>query len=298
MCGIVGLHLKTPRFQSQFGSMLAEMLTCMSTRGPDSAGVALYDNPLPAGQLRFTVRLPDEADPYRVASRCAEALGGPVDVETVYPRCVAFLATGTGSAINAALATVEPGAIVVGYGRSVEAFKDVGHPQAVSERFGTAARRGYQGLGHTRLATESAVTMDHSHPFVSAADLAVIHNGSFSNYNTIRRKLVRAGVEFVTDNDTEVCARYLAQCMAEGADLEDALKLMMKDLDGFYTLIVTTADQFAVVRDEFSCKPAVIAETDDYVAVGSEYHALASLPDEGKATVFEPKPEEVHIWGR
>lgn len=277
--------------------MLAEMLTCMSTRGPDSAGVALYGDPLPAGQLRFTARLPEHADPYRVASRCTEVLGEPVGVETVYPRCVAFVATGTWPAINDALRAAEPDSVVIGYGRAVEVFKDVGHPQAVSERFGTAARSGYQGVGHTRLATESAVTMDHSHPFVSAADLAVVHNGSFSNYATIRRKLVRAGIEFVTDNDTEVCARYLAHHMAEGADLEDALKLMMKELDGFYTLIVTTADQFAVVRDEFSCKPAVIAETEDYVAVGSEYHALASLPDGSKATVFEPKPEEVHIWG-
>lgn len=296
MCGIVGLHLKTPRFRSELGSMLAEMLTCMSTRGPDSAGVALYGEPLPAGHLRFNVRLPDSADPDEVAARCGELLGTPVNVEKVYPGCVSFVGAGTWPEISNALRNAEPDSVVIGYGRALEVFKDVGHPEDVSNRFGIAARHGSHGMGHTRLATESAVTTDHSHPFVSAEDLAVVHNGSFSNYATIRRKLVRAGTEFVTDNDTEVCARYLAAQMAEGANLEDALKLLMKEMDGFYTLIVTTAEEFAVVRDEFSCKPAVIAETEDYVAVGSEYHALASLPGVSEATVFEPKPEEIHIW--
>lgn len=148
------------------------------------------------------------------------------------------------------------------------------------------------------MATESAVTTDGSHPFSPAADLALVHNGSFSNYATVRRKLEREGVRCVTDNDSEVCARYIAWQMAGGADLADALRMVLKEMDGFYTLLVATADEFAVLRDSFACKPAVIAETDTYVAFGSEFHALASLPDIGKATVFEPMPEEIHVWRR
>lgn len=298
MCGIVGLHLKDPALYADLGSLLAPMLDCMSSRGPDSAGIALYGDPLPGGALRFTVRLPEGRTADKVATAASGALGAPVTAEYTYPGGAAFTAAGSVDAITAALLEAEPELIVIGYGHSVEVLKDVGLPREVSERYDLPHRGGYQGVGHTRLATESAVTPDHSHPFVSAPDLAVIHNGSFSNYFTVRKDLEREGIEFVTDNDTEVCARYIAWQMGTGKSLTEALQMVLKELDGFYTLIVTTADEFAVVRDEFSCKPAVIAETDRYVAVASEYHALAELPGIADAKVFEPHPEEIYLWAR
>lgn len=296
MCGIVGLHLKQRSLQPQLGTLLASMLDCMSTRGPDSAGIAIYGDPLPAGELRFSVRLPTGSEPEIVATRATEALGADVALESTYPGDASFVAAGSAEQIGDALVTVEPELVVVGFGTAVEVFKDVGSPREICERYGISQRTGYQGVGHTRLATESAVTTDGSHPFVNAPDLAVVHNGSFSNYATVRRKLVREGISFLTDNDTEVCARYIAWQRGLGASLEDALRMVLKELDGFYTLVVATAGEFAVVRDSFACKPAVLAETEEYVAFGSEYHALASLPGVDKARVFEPMPEEIHAW--
>jgi glutamate synthase domain-containing protein 1 len=147
------------------------------------------------------------------------------------------------------------------------------------------------------MATESAVTTEHSHPFAVAADLALVHNGSFSNYATIRRDLTDTGIRFDTDNDSEVAARFIANEMASGgADLAEALRRLMKVFDGFFTLLVASSNSLAVVRDSFACKPMVIAETPDYVAVASEYVALADLPGIEKATVFEPAPEEIYTW--
>lgn len=230
MCGIVGLHLKNPELYPSLGERLAPMLDCMTSRGPDSAGLALYRDD--ASQVHMDV------------------------------------------------------------------FKDVGLPREICEHFGIAGMGGFQGIGHTRMATESAVTTAHSHPFAPTSDLALVHNGSFSNHASVRRRLERDGVRFATDNDSEVAARYIAHQVERGADLADALRMVLKDLDGFFTLLVSTSTQFAVMRDSFACKPAVIAETADYVAVASEYHALAQLPGIGDAKVFEPVPEEVYTWTR
>ncbi|HEX6445229.1 MAG TPA: hypothetical protein VF053_09095 [Streptosporangiales bacterium] len=270
----------------------------MTTRGPDSAGIALYGTPPPGGAQRYSLRLPDGADAERLAREVTTALGTDVGVESMRPDGAVLVATGSPDVVNAAILHAEPDAVVVGHGRAIEIFKDVGSPREICDRYGIAERQAYQGVGHTRMATESAVTTDGSHPFSPAADLALVHNGSFSNYATVRRKLERQGIFCVTDNDSEVCARYIAWQMARGADLEDALRMVLKELDGFYTLLVATADAFAVVRDSFACKPAVLAETDTYVAFGSEFHALASLPGIGAATVFEPMPEEIHVWRR
>ncbi|MPZ63159.1 MAG: glutamine amidotransferase [Propionibacteriales bacterium] len=229
MCGIVGLHLKTPRLHDRLGELLSTMLEAMTTRGPDSAGIAVFDD-----TARPTMRL----------------------------------------------------------------FKDVGSPREICERYGVPRLSGHQGVGHTRMATESAVSTEHSHPFAPSDDLALVHNGTFSNYATVRRALLREGVEFATDNDSEVAARYIAQQRAGGADLDEALRMVLKTFDGFYTLVVVTEEQFAVVRDSFACKPMVIAETEDYAAVGSEYHALAGLPGIADAEVYEPGPEEVYTWSR
>jgi methylamine---glutamate N-methyltransferase subunit A len=234
MCGIVGLHLKAPDLYPRLGALLVPMLESMSSRGPDSAGIALYD------------------------------------------------------------------------GQGMEIVKDVGAPADICAEHGIARRGGFQGIGHTRMATESAVTTEHSHPFAPLPDMAVVHNGSFSNHATVRRRLERDGVRCVTDNDTEVAARFIGHRMAGGGsgggsggtDLADALRMVRKELDGFFTLLVTTGSQFAVMRDSFACKPAVIAETARYVAVASEYHALAGLPGIGEARVFEPVPEEVYVWTR
>lgn len=297
VCGIVGLHLRTPVLEDRLGALVAPMLAAMASRGPDSAGVALYDDSLPEGVTRYSVR----ADPVMDWRSLAEHVGKDLDEE------VRLVHRGQGAVL---VSEVEPERIleaivvadasvrIVGHGHAMEIFKDVGAPADISERFAVPERVGYQALGHTRMATESAVTTDHSHPFAAAPDLCLVHNGTFSNYASVRRDLGDAGVRCDTDNDSEVAARFIAYQIRQGADLGDALRMVLKELDGFFTLLVATRTQFAVVRDASACKPAVLAETDDYVAMASEYHALADLPGIADARVFEPMPEEVHVWTR
>lgn len=296
MCGIVGLHLKDPVLTPRLGELLASMLDCMTTRGPDSAGLALYRDGAD-GRIRCSLRADGDTDWQRLGAKLAAELGTTADVEQVGDAAVLDV-TGAEALVLAALHRVAPEVILVGHGRTMEMFKDVGSPRAICQRYGIASRSGFQGIGHTRMATESAVTTEHSHPFAPAADVSLVHNGSFSNPATVRRRLERHGIRFVTDNDSEVCARYIAHRLAGGDGLPDALRMVQKELDGFFTLLVATGTEFAVMRDAFACKPAVIAETDSYVAMASEYHALAGLPGIGGASVFEPVPEEVYTWRR
>ncbi len=302
MCGIVGLHLKNPDLQPRLGELLSVMLAAMTTRGPDSAGLAVYADPVGspgAGSgLQYSLRGETGTDWELLGKAIAADTDSEVRVRRL-GRDSAVLESGAGEApFLAAVQRAAPDVTVVGYGHSMVLVKDVGAPAKICARYGIPNWSGYQGSGHTRMATESAVTTAHSHPFAPAADLALVHNGSFSNYATIRGRLARSGVYCETDNDSEVAARLIASRMAEGDGLEDALRTVLKEMDGFFTLLVTTRTQFAVVRDSFACKPAVIAETGDYVAMASEYQALAGLPGVAGAEVFEPMPEEIHLWSR
>ena len=305
MCGIVGLHLKNPGLQPRLGELLSQMLEAMTTRGPDSAGIAFYADRGPASaaqgqgrELRYSLRSDEAIDWDLLAERIAAETGQDLRVEPLGSDSAVFVSQTDEGSFLAAVRRVAPRVTVPGFGRSMVVVKDVGAPAAICARYGIPGWGGYQGIGHTRMATESAVTTAHSHPFAPAADLALVHNGSFSNYATIRGRLARQGIRCDTDNDSEVAARLVASRMAEGADLEEGLRTVLKEMDGFFTLLVTTRTQFAVVRDSFACKPAVIAETPDYVAMASEYHALAGLPGITGARVFEPMPEEVHVWSR
>jgi len=298
VCGIVGLHLKQPGLQSRLGELLVPMVAALTARGPDSAGIAVYRDDLPEGCLRYSLRAPGPG--YRwvdLTEQLTGALGEEVSARITADDSV-LVASGAPEPFLRALASCAPEVAVVGYGHALEIYKDVGDPAAICDRYDIGRIAGYQGVGHTRMATESAVTTEHSHPFAVGADLTLVHNGSFSNHATVRRRLVDSGVRFQTDNDSEVAARFIAWHLERGADLGQALQFVLKELDGFFTLLVATRTQFAIVRDPFACKPAVVAETDDYVAVGSEYVALAELPGIDGARVFEPMPEEVHLWTR
>ena len=302
MCGIIGLHCKDPELQPRLGELLTVMLEAMTTRGPDSAGIAVYaDHPAagPGGPpLRYSLRADAATGWEQLAERIAMDTGSAVRVERLTGDSAVLMSAADEAAFLGSLRRLGPDVAVAGYGHAMVVVKDVGAPAGICTRYGIPNWAGYQGIGHTRMATESAVTTAHSHPFAPAADLALVHNGSFSNYATVRRRLARAGVHCETDNDSEVAARLVALRMAQGESLDDALRHVMKEMDGFYTLLVSTASQFAVVRDSFACKPAVIAETDGYVAMASEYQALARLPGIAKAEVFEPVPEEIYVWNR
>ncbi len=296
MCGIVGLRLKNPVLYPMLGEFVVPMLDVLASRGPDSTGVAIYRHDTPQGALKYSLSAP--ADDYDWAGYVAA-----VEAEAGLP--VAFRRRGRDAVVVTSLgaehgpsllARIDPSVRLFGYGAAIEVYKDVGPAAEVCARYGVAGMTGYQAIGHTRMATESAVTTEHSHPFAAAADLALVHNGSFSNYASVRRELTAEGARFDTDNDSEVAARYIARQMSAGADLADALRGTAKVFDGFFTLLVASGQAFAVVRDSFACKPMVVAETEDYVAVASEYVALADLPGVEKAKVFEPMPEEIYTW--
>lgn len=299
VCGIVGLHLRDELLQPHLGALVSDMLVCLTERGPDSAGLAMYADDLPADVARYSLRSDvTDIDWSTVVDALSDELGEPVRAAQTYEASAVLTSSAAPARVLSLVAGSLPDVVVVGHGRALEVFKDVGAPSEITERFHAATRGGYQAVGHTRMATESAVTTDGSHPFTPAADLCLVHNGSFSNYATVRRQLVDAGVSFETENDSEVAARHIARSMAAGATLADALRAVLSDLDGFFTLLVSTASEFAVLRDPFACKPAVIAEHERYVAMASEYHALAGLPGIDDADVFEPMPEEVHVWSR
>ncbi len=305
MCGIVGLHLKVAGLEAELGSLIAPMMDCMGTRGPDSSGLAFFSDPLAAGSFRYSIRLDkvgeaaDEGAPYQtLMAELGAATGHEVSCERVRADGAVFVASDNEELVIAELSRLRPDAVVMGFGRSMEIIKDTGTPREVCDRYDVASRHGFQAIGHTRMATESAVTIDGSHPFAPTSDLAVVHNGSFSNPASVRRKLEAQGIFCITDNDTEVAARLIGRELSSGSGIHAALKEVGNVMDGFATLVVATDTEIAVVRDSFACKPMVLAETNEYVAIASEYIAMTSLPGIEKARVFEPKPEEIHVWQR
>ena len=296
MCGIVGLFIKDPSLQPSLGTLLTEMLITMSDRGPDSAGIAIYgqgDND--TGKITLQSQTP-EADFPGLAERITETLGIAASFAVNDTHAVLSVPAEKIHTVREALTTICPSIRVMSSGNSIEIYKEVGMPVDVANRFSLSAMTGTHGIGHTRMATESAVTTMGAHPYSTGADQCLVHNGPLSNHNSLRRKLVRAGVNIETDNDSEVAAAYLTNKMELGASLGDALENALDDLDGFYTFVVGTRDGFAVLRDPIACKPAVMAETDQYVAFGSEYRALVDLPGIDTARVWEPEPATVYFW--
>ncbi|MFD4510002.1 glutamine amidotransferase family protein [Streptomyces sp. NPDC058457] len=291
MCGIVGLHLREPSLEPRLGELLTAMLGQVVERGPDSAGVAVYGDPRLSPPGRAVVSLLG-VTPVEAQAALPGAVAVSADVTTVVhaERSVA--------ALLAAVADGLPHATVIGSGTDMAVLKGTGNPVELADSFGLAGVTGWQGVGHTRMATESAVTPEGAHPFSVGPGQCLVHNGSFANHATIRRELRAQGVDFDSENDSEVGARFVAHQLAQGADPEKALKLLCERFDGFYTLLVSTGDSFAVVRDAIACKPAMVAETADWVAMASEYRALDVLPGIENARIFEPEPEEVYVWRR
>jgi glutamate synthase domain-containing protein 1 len=294
MCGIAGLQVRDPSLEPRLGELLTGMLHQAAERGPDSAGVALYGDArlTPPGHAAVSL-----LSPGLPAEEIAARVGGGADA-VVAGQSVVVRSLATVAELERAVRDAFPEAIVTGRGSDLAVLKGVGHPDALAEEFALGRASGRQGIVHTRMATESAVTPEGAHPFSVAEDLCLVHNGSFANHATIRRELRAAGVVFDSDNDSEVGARFVAAQLAQGYDLEKSLRLLCECFDGFYTLLVTTGDTFAVVRDAIACKPAVIAETNAWVAMASEYRCLAGLPGIESARIFEPEPEEVYTWQR
>jgi len=297
MCGIAALQIRNPALRDSLGELMHGMLCEIVERGPDSAGLALYgsDRLTPSGSSAITAI--GTADPDELAVTLARILPeGSAPTVVAYAESLLINATADAPTLERAVRTALPQSPIIGRGSNVAVLKGVGHPVELAETYRLTEISGTQALSHTRMATESAVTAVGAHPFTVAEDLCLVHNGSFSNHASVRRWLRAEGVEFDSENDSEVAARYIAWRMAQGDDLTTALERLQEVFDGFYTLVVTTADSMAVVRDPIACKPAIIAETDDWIAMASEYRALAGLPGIEDARIFEPSPGVVYTW--
>ena len=296
MCGIVGLFIKDPSLEPELGRLTAAMLATLSDRGPDSAGFAVYGAGKD-GETKLTLRAASAAAMKETADKIGSAFSD-ANIMLHDSHAVVALDDRSLPRLMEWLARDAPDIEVVGRGRRMEVYKEVGRPETVAERFDLAAMTGTHAIGHTRMATESAVTTEGAHPYSTGKDQCLVHNGSLSNHNNLRRVLKREGFKFETENDTEVAAGYLSWKMREGLALGDALKVSLDDLDGFYTFVVGTENGFGVLRDGIACKPAIMAETDRYVAFGSEYRALAGLPGIEQARIWEPEPATVYFWER
>ena len=296
MCGIVGLLIKNKAMRPSMGDMLLPMFTCMSDRGPDSAGLAVFMDPVDRAVRRFNLYSPHRdfnwkkmGDELQKQTKQRSEL---VSIEN-HATLISPIQTPT---LQAWLVQYDPTLHLLSVGRSIDVYKDIGLPADIAERYKFSELNATHCVGHTRMATESAVTPAHSHPFTAGEDFCLVHNGSLSNPYSLRRRLEKHGIHFETDNDTEAACRFLEWRMRSGDDLETALQAAFKELDGFYTLLMATADRLVLVRDAFACKPAVAAEHEDYVAISSEFRSLAHLPGIKNARIFEPHPEEIYSW--
>lgn len=295
MCGIAGLFIKNKALEPQMGALLARMTSTLCGRGPDSAGFAIYTADTP-GFTKLSVIVQEGAD---LAALC-DQMRAEIDDG------ITQSATGNNAVLRVPDAKAEAAIdwidarpdqlALIGQGKRLEMYKDVGYPDDVSDRFGIPQMGGTHGIAHTRMATESAVTPEGAHPFSTANDQCLVHNGSISNHASMRRVLRKDGVKVRTENDSEVAAGYLSQQMHNGKSLGDALESSLDVLDGFFTFVVGTENGFGVLRDPIACKPAVMAETDDYVAFASEYKSLTGLPGIDKARVWEPTPAHSYFW--
>jgi glutamate synthase domain-containing protein 1 len=296
MCGIVGLLVKKPSLRHQLGALMVPMLTGMTERGPDSAGLAVYTTPVSEGRRKLSLYSGEHAvDWSELLGRLRDAIAETHEIAAHGNQAVLTTAADADQ-VASWLKRHVPGVAVLSVGQSIDLYKDVGAPADIARRYRFGELHGTHLVGHTRMATESAVTPAHAHPFTAGRDFCLVHNGSLSNPHLVRKHLEPLGIEFETDNDTEAACRFFEWRLREGDDLEQAVERGFSQLDGFFTFLMGTDQELLIVRDAFACKPAVVAETDDYVAIASEFRSLAHLPDISQASLFEPKPEEIYSW--
>ena len=296
VCGIVGIFLKDKKLESEVGKLLTQMLITMSDRGPDSAGIAIYERPKNKIK-KITVQ---SSKPQKEFHSLLEDLTGSFTKRTVvnFNHTHAVISSNENNIMEIKnwLSKFYPNLRILSVGSSLEIYKETGSASAVTDMFNIVRKSGTHAVGHTRMATESLVSTLGAHPFSTAEDQCLVHNGSLSNHNTLRRQLANHGVHCETENDSEVAAAYLSQKLKSGADLGTALEHAVLELDGFYTFLVGTNEGIGLLRDPIACKPAVVAENEHYVAIGSEYRAFVGLPNIKDATIWEPEPATVYFW--
>ena len=301
MCGIAGYLSKSDDSQP-VGRIMLDMLTSLARRGPDSVGMAMYHTES-AHLYTCWIRLPegderDERERRLIADLKVVAETGRIERHQGLVR-IELATDADPEAIRSAIEGSSADLEVVSLGRQLELVKQVGHPEDLERSFDVGAFRGSHAIGHTRLSTESRVDLTHSQPFWAhgVADLATVHNGHITNYHKLRRGYEQRGARFFSENDSEVIGVYLADQLAHGMTLEQALEASLDDFDGSFTYLVATGDAMGFARDPFALKPLITVETDKYVAVANEEIAIrAALGQSGVA--HEPSGHVFRLWRR
>ncbi len=302
MCGISGIMHKHAGASglAPIGEELVRMLDAMKHRGIDSTGITVAGED---SKSDLIVRIwSDPEDDYRARFRAVEesviAKGGVVKNRQSTDEFLRLNVNYEGD-LNALAASLYelPGVTIHSIGQNSEVVKDVGTGLELDDKHGIGTMKGTHGIGHVRLATESRVDITHSHPFWAYPfpDVTVVHNGQLTNYHKMKRQYEDRGHRFQTENDSELIAVYLAEKLAQGAGLEDALFDSLDDLDGSFTYLVSTDQGMGSAKDPLALKPLVLMETDDVVALASEEVALRSVFDEEIERV-EPQQNEVMTW--
>jgi amidophosphoribosyltransferase len=298
MCGIAGIIYRNPELYSHLGTDLLALIQPLESRGPDSSGVALYGHAAPPQHIKLLLRgQGDWPQVTQYLEQCA-TVSSTNTVNDVHQLVLNLTERQLNvQALKRDIHSRFPGVHFSSAGQTLEIYKEVGAVENLDHNYGLRSFAGSHGIGHTRMATESIVDIDHCHPFTSNFDLSIVHNGQISNYHRLRFHLERAGMVFETQNDSEAIAHYIYYQLLQGNPLETALEKLTQDIDGTYTFLVSTPDKVALVRDKFAAKPAVIYETDDMVAIASEYRALLNLSTfDPSANIREPDAGEINVW--
>jgi glutamate synthase domain-containing protein 1 len=301
MCGIAGILFKKNGTRAEVGKALIDMLDGCQHRGPDSTGFALYHDPVPGQlRLRFIVGQGAEAELaiQRVKDKLRDYQAEIIDEERIgagYRVDVRFHGDLQKFAYD-----MEEAAKVSSIGESLDIIKDVGGAHDVDNVYKVQSFEGTHGIGHVRLATESDVAPDASHPFWATgfADVAIVHNGQITNYYKMRRRFEKRGYKFNTDNDSELIAVYLADKLKHGITLKDALRDSIQDLDGTFSFLVSTKDEIGYAKDRLAAKPMIKYETDDLIAIASEEVSLNRLFPGHALNTSEPPPGTYETWRR
>ena len=295
MCGIVGFLDKT-KSRTTVGKIVLQMLDALGARGPDSAGVALYGQKKDKGMV-VQIKLGKQKEATFIVEQLEE-FGSISEVKIVaeYLRLVISLEVDIASFLKV-VESLDQGIEVVSLGAQLEVVKQVGTPKNLESTYNISSFTGTHGLGHTRLSTESRVDLSHSQPFwaYGYADLAIVHNGHITNYHTMRRLYEQRGIEFHTENDSEIIGIYFADQLSKGMVLQEVLEASLTDFDGSFSYLVSTPDSIGFAKDPFAFKPLLFTETDDFVAIATEEIAIRSVFS-GSYTVRESQSKEIHIW--
>jgi len=301
MCGIAGILYKDTVNKAEVGKALISMLDGCQHRGPDSTGFSLYYEATPGQlRLRFIVGEGKEADQAveRVKEKL-EAYQAKIVEEERTGSSYRVVVTFDGDLQKFAF-DMEHAAKLSSIGESLDIVKDVGGAHRVDDVYHVAKFEGTHGIGHVRLATESDVAPEASHPFWATgfADISIVHNGQITNYYKMRRRLEKKGYFFNTDNDSELIAVYLADKLKHGVSLKDALKSSIEDLDGTFSFLVSTKDEIGYAKDRLAAKPMVKYEDDKIIAIASEEVSLNRLFPGKALETTEPAPGTFETWHR